>query len=251
MSAFDAAAPTYDADFTDRRLGLWLRQQVHHHLPFRPGQHVLELGCGTGEDALWLTQRGIHVTATDASSAMLNAAGKKLSDVMVRLDHLDLNRLNPDFPGDFDGVFANFGVVNCVADRLALAAFLAQRVRPNGQVALVVMGPVCPWEIGWHLLHGEIGTAFRRWRSGQPAHAGGGHTLPVWYPSPRRLRVELTPFFRQQHTVGIGTLLPPSYLDHLVERWPYVFNLAAIADRAASRFTATISDHYLSVFERV
>ena len=35
---------------------------------FTPGQHILELACGTGEDALWLAQRGIQVTATDGSA---------------------------------------------------------------------------------------------------------------------------------------------------------------------------------------
>src|SRR5574341_1364692 len=60
---FDAAALTYDEIFTQRRLGSWLREMVRERLPFQPGDHILELGCGTGEDALWLAQRGISVTA--------------------------------------------------------------------------------------------------------------------------------------------------------------------------------------------
>ena len=38
---------------------------------------VLEIGCGTGEDALFLAQQGIHITATDASEEMLRITREK------------------------------------------------------------------------------------------------------------------------------------------------------------------------------
>ena len=76
---FDVAAASYDADFTETQLARWLRETVQAHLAtaFGPGDHVLELGCGTGEDAIWLAQRGVRVTATDVSQSMLNVAQRK------------------------------------------------------------------------------------------------------------------------------------------------------------------------------
>ncbi|HMM43369.1 MAG TPA: methyltransferase domain-containing protein, partial [Thermomicrobiales bacterium] len=76
---FDALAAGYDAAFTDRRLGRWLREIVWEHLDyaFAPGDHVLEIGCGTGADATHLAGRGVRVTATDASLEMLRAAEAK------------------------------------------------------------------------------------------------------------------------------------------------------------------------------
>ena len=44
---------------------------------FQPGDQVLELGCGTGEDAIWLAKRGVRVLATDGSPAMLEATARK------------------------------------------------------------------------------------------------------------------------------------------------------------------------------
>ena len=114
IAPFDAAAPTYDADFTDNTLGRWLREMVWDNLPFTSGDHVLELGCGTGEDALWLAQRGIHITATDVSPAML-AATKSKTDAYsdyVTVQQLDLNHLPETFEQGFTGVLANFGVLN-------------------------------------------------------------------------------------------------------------------------------------------
>lgn len=271
-SSFDAAAASYDATFTARRLGRWLRDAVRAEIGplFGDGERVLELGCGTGEDALWLARRGVHVTATDASPAMLALARRKAEEAgvgrLVEFARLDLNQIldlrfwTSDFRSKienpkskiFDGVFSNFGPLNCLPDRRPLAAALAAGVRPGGRVALVVMSPLCPWEIAWHLAHGEAAKALRRWRPGEEAHVGGGATVPVWYPTPLGLRREFRHHFRHVATVGIGVLLPPSYLDHLVERWPRHFEALAPLDRRLGRsFPWTwLNDHYLAVFER-
>jgi SAM-dependent methyltransferase len=269
---FDAAAADYDAIFTQRRLSRWLRETVWERLAasFRPGAIVLELGCGTGEDAVWLARRGVRVSATDASPEMLAVARRKAAAagvadriVFARLDvgefrDWGLESADSSIPNPqslislYDGAFSNFGALNCLPDRRPVAEALADRVRPGGHVVLVVMGPLCPWEVAWHLLHGEAGTAFRRLRPGVEAHVGMGSTVRVWYPSPRRLRMEFAPHFRLVETVGIGTLLPPPYLDQLVERWPHVFETLALLDRGFERmFPWTwLNDHYLAVFER-
>jgi SAM-dependent methyltransferase len=233
--AFDAAAAGYDAAFT---------------------VHVLELGCGTGEDAVWLAERGVRVTATDASPAMLAVAGEKAARAGVT-DRLLLARLDLESPeevsfGSFDGAFSSFGALNCIPARRRVAEALAGWVRPGGRVVLVVMGPLCAWEIAWHLARGRPQTAFRRLRDGAPAHVGAGVTTRVWYPPPRRLRAELEPWFRHRETLAVGVLLPPSYLAGLVDRRARTFErLRRLERRIAGRFPSPwLADHYLAVFER-
>lgn len=258
-SPFEAIAADYDATFTQTRLGGWLRDLVREQLRtiFRAGEQVLELGCGTGEDAVWLAQRGIQVTATDAAPAMIEVARRKVDTAglagRVELARLDLNDAPAWAPGrTFDGVLSNFGALNCLADRHPIARALAGWLRPGGRAALVVMGPFCPWEITWHLFHGQVRNAVRRFRSGVPAHIGAGVRLPVWYPSPCRIRSEFTPFFRHTATVGIGVLLPPTYLGHLIERRPGLFYRLAVWERRwHTHFPWNwLNDHYLIVFER-
>lgn len=269
---FDVAAGDYDAQFTHTCLGRWLRASVWKHLErvFRPGARVLELGCGTGEDAVWLTRRGVHVLATDASPAMLKRAYRKaevagvggrvsfkrlnLSDIDEAKPEPDLNSLVPElYPSSpaFDGGVSNFGVLNCIPDRRPIAQWMARRIRRGGRVVLVVMGPFCLWEVVWHLLHGEVEMAFRRLRSGVDANIDN-QRIRVWYPSPRRLRVEFAPYFRPVKTVGIGVLLPPTYLSHLVDRHPRWFEQLARLDRWVGRFCPGpwLSDHYLMIVER-
>jgi 2-polyprenyl-3-methyl-5-hydroxy-6-metoxy-1,4-benzoquinol methylase len=251
-AAFDTAARRYDADFTMSQLGVWLRHRVWQVLEgaCQPGQRVLELGCGTGEDAVWLARRGVSVVATDASATMLSVAERKAHQagvrVRIKLAQVDAARLAVG--GTYDAALADFGVLNCVPDRRALGHSLAEHMRPGGLLIAVVMGPLCVWEVAWHVLHADLGRAVRRWRSGALAHIGGV-ALPVWYPSPTRLRAELAPGFTLRRLVGLGTLLPPSYLSHLVDRWPRVFSPLARLDGRVP-FGAWLADHYVAVFER-
>ncbi len=257
---FDTVAAEYDAAFTEHRLGRWLRAAVWDRLEaaFAPGDQVLELGCGTGEDAVYLAQRGRRVHVTDGSSAMLEIARHKAllkgAGDRITFSQLDLNTLDPNHlpTQKYAGIFSNFGALNSLPDRRPLAEALARWIRPGGRLALVVMGPLCPWEWGWYLAQGRVRTAFRRFRPGSIAHLGEGATMRVWYPSPRRLRKEFGPYFRHRETVGIGVLLPPTFAQGLVDRRPGFFERLAVLDRRIGGvFPGTwLNDHYLTIFER-
>ena len=94
--AFDALAATYDAHFTHSRIGTLMRRAVWQRLDscFYPGHRVLELNCGTGEDAVYLGQRGVQVLATDLSKAMLQVTRQKVAraglTAMVQVQQLAL-----------------------------------------------------------------------------------------------------------------------------------------------------------------
>ena len=265
---FDTVAADYDADFTEHALGRWLRAAVWAHLDeaFQPGDAALELGCGTGEDAVYLAGRGVQVHATDGSSAMLDIARHKailqgVSD-RVTFEQLDVNRLNPNHPPTpphahtpkqpYDGAFSNFGALNALPDRRRQAEALARWIRPGGRLVLVMMGPWCPWEWGWYLARGRVGTAFRRFRSGGIARIGSGALMRVWYPSPRQVQREFAPYFRPCKTMGLGVLLPPTFARSFVDRRPAFFERLAALDRKAGRtlLGSRLNDHYLAVFER-
>lgn len=258
-AAFDAAARDYDRRFTETEIGRVLREQVWRHLDavLAPGSRILELGCGTGEDALWLAGRGHRVLATDISSAMLERAARKIGTAgvadRVRFAKLDLATIGgePEPPeAPFDAVFSNFGALNCIADCSELASVLHRWLRPGGPAVFVVMGPVCLWEIAWYGLHLRPRTATRRWRGGREVAIDENHRLQVWYPSPARLRDQLRPWFDARATLGIGAVVPPTYAASLIRNRHRLLDRLDGLDRRWARRLSGVADHYLLSLER-
>ena len=126
-AVFDTLAGSYDTAFTDTALGRLLRQDAWHWLDgsFRAGDRVLDLGCGTGEDAIHLAARGVTVVATDVSEEMLDVASAKAqaagSRDLVKFARVDLEAddLGARLAalGPFDGAYSDFGAVNALSDR--------------------------------------------------------------------------------------------------------------------------------------
>lgn len=216
-AAFDTLAGQYDARFTESPVGRLLRRRVWRWLDraFAPGTRVLELGCGTGADAVHLAERGVSVLATDASPAMLDVAHAKVEyrrlEGAVELRRLPIERLDtllPGLSGSFDGAFSNFGALNCVADLTRVAGALVQLLKVGAPVIVCVMGPVVPWEWAWFLARGDMRSAARRIAYRDGIEWNG---LTVRYPTIRALRRAFRPRFRVVRSGGLGVLVPPTY----------------------------------------
>ena len=258
VAPFDAAAAAYDATFTDTDLGRRLRSIAWSWMDraFGPGDRVLELGCGTGVDAVHLADRGIAVVATDASREMCRIADTRVitrdANDLVRVVALDLDVVGEPgwaevLGGAVDGVLSDFGALNCVRDRPRLLRALGQVVRPGGRMVLVAMGPLCLTEIAWHVVHGERRVATRRWHAGARAAVGDGAAIRVWYPSARRVAREAAPWFRVERRGGIGVVMPPSGLSEAMERRGGLLRALAPVERrlGGTRLGAWCGDHWV------
>lgn len=255
-SAFDALAPDYDHAFSASPITRHLRDRVHARLMrgLHPGDSALELGCGTGEDAARLAERGVIVTATDASDGMLTAARAKFAALPgLTFDRLDLDALPDAFRAPYVCAYANFGVINCLSGWRRLAAWLADRVAPGGRAAFGVMSPLCAWETVWCAAHGDFATAFRRWRpysTFQPDDQSP--TVYVRYPSIARLTRDFAPWFRRTHVEGLGIVLPPTAMYPVLETRPRWLERALRWDDRLRDVSALglLADHYWIEFER-
>ncbi|MEE8523805.1 MAG: class I SAM-dependent methyltransferase [Thermoanaerobaculia bacterium] len=252
-SAFDALAADYDASFSSGVLGSRLRGAVWRRLDavFATGDRVLDLGCGTGEDAVHLARRGVEVVAVDRSPEMVAAARAKIEDaglgskIEVRRAAIEALEVGE---GSFDGVVSNFGALNCVDDLGTVAEAVASAVRPRGRAVLCVMGPLVPWEWLWFLLRGQPRSAFRRLRRGGVSWRG----ITVRYPSIRELRRAFADF-RLDRAAAVGALLPPSYAEAWAAAHP---RLIGAFDRCERRLETCfplpwLADHYLVELERL
>lgn len=248
--AFDEMAGTYDATFTDTRVGRALREIVWSRFGpvFRASRQILELGCGTGEDAVQLARGGFRVTATDPSARMIQVARTKARslncEASIDFHCLDMEQLGPGLDGRlFDGVLSNFGAVNCVRGLPALAADIAGRLRPGAPLLWVVMGRRVPWEWLWYLARGNWNKAWRRLRSGGVQWRG----MTISYPTPAQLTGHLRPYFAIDRVAPLGLALPPSYAAAWLERSPRALATLTRLERLAQRSSAfaSWSDHYI------
>jgi SAM-dependent methyltransferase len=227
--SFDTIAPHYDAVYgpAGNAVMTWMRRESLALLEatFPAGSRLLEIGCGTGHEALALARAGRHVLATDISPGMAarTAARARTAGVADRVTALSLPAgglaaLRPSAP--FDGAYASFGALNCEPQLGHVALAMKRLLRPGGAFVCSVMARWCPFEIAWFLLHGRPTAALRRLRRGwQPAPvAGGGSTevsVSTRYLSIGDLARAFGAAFHVEATMALPLLLPPPYLDDL------------------------------------
>jgi SAM-dependent methyltransferase len=135
-----------DAQFWDERYrsqtALWSGEPngrlIEEAAELTPG-HALDVGCGEGADAVWLAERGWHVTGADLSAVALERAQSAATNAGVagRIDwqHADLlTCAEPAVP--YDLVSAHFMQLQPAA-REALFRRIAAWVAPGGTLLVV------------------------------------------------------------------------------------------------------------------
>lgn len=242
--AFDRLAEQYDALWTSTAIGRAQRDTVWRWIfpLFRPGDSILDLGCGTGEDACRLMKDGVDVCGIDASAEMVRIA----RDRGVKARQLPLENLH-ELEGYYDGAISNFGTLNCVDSLSSVGTELGRLIRCGGPLAICIIGPFCLWETCHFLRRAQFRKAFRRWLPSQSSSSLGIH---VAYPSIRNICTALQPHFRLVRWCGVGLFVPPSYVPEISQA--SVVRLAT-ADRYMAHWPLlrALADHRLLLFTRV
>jgi SAM-dependent methyltransferase len=240
---FDTVATRYDELWTRSVVGLCQRRAVWRHIDplFEAGETILDIGCGTGEDALHFTDAGLQVRAIDISPEMVRIARARGVDATVmRVE--DLDRME----SCFHGAISNFGVLNCVAGLHTICQSLAHLIRPGGYLAVCFLGRFCLWETAWYLLQGNPRKACRRW-DGESYSSSLG--IQVYYPTRKRIEKALSPHFELVRWSGIGLVVPPSYVSGLSSKLVRLFS-ATDQRLAHLPFLRALADHRLFLFVR-
>ena len=111
--------------------------------PLAPGR-ALELGCGKGDDAVWLAGRGWSVVAVEISATALDYARANAACAGVA-DRIAFERHNlaQSFPeGQFDLVTASF---LAASPRETVFPRIAAAVAPGGHLLIVDHATALPW----------------------------------------------------------------------------------------------------------
>jgi SAM-dependent methyltransferase len=262
-AVFDAVASTYDASFTHTLIGraqrAAVREQLQVFLKNKPPLKILEINCGTGEDALWLASQGHSVIATDVAAGMINEAKQKTESAGI--DHKTsfiqsgFEQLYATFQEEqFDLIFSNFSGLNCLPAEalITLSHDLSALLRSGGCMAVVIFGKYTIWETLYYGCRLNFRQAFQRWQ-----HKTVNVPLkedvaqPVYYYSIRRFK-SLMHGFRLLQQRPVGLFIPPSYLDGSMKKRMYLYNKLVKLDKAFSQWAAfsAFADHTFLLFEK-
>jgi ubiquinone/menaquinone biosynthesis C-methylase UbiE len=254
----DSIAADYDDLFNASDAGTHMRERVQQRLLhlYGPGQHILEINCGTGTDAVVLGSAGIRVHATDVSHQMVRIASEKVAarnltgvvtTEVVDADHLEL--LNGPL---FDGAFSNFDGLNHVEDLARTMHQLARLVKPGGRVLCVLLNTVCLWEVCYFVAKLQPGRAWRRTVHRAEELSAGVHKMGLHLFTPRQFQRIVQGDFLIARIRALGLLLPPAGFPAVYERFNGVIGKLKPLDEALSLMYPflLLGDHFMVEMER-
>jgi SAM-dependent methyltransferase len=247
-AAFDQAAETYDQEMKANPSMRYMRGISLATLKdaFSASQRVLEIGCGTGEEALALARAGVRVLATDPSAKMLAVTERRL--VEEGLEDWEYGERS------FDGAYSSFGPLNGESSLQPVAVALAALIRPRGLLVASVMNRFHMFEAMWYLAHARPGQAVRRWGGQSQAKVSTetSETMRTWYYTPGYLARTLAPYFELTYCRALPFLLPPPYLTSLWDKHPRFWErMAVVEEQLAPRWPFRgLGDHFLMILRR-
>jgi len=257
--AFDEVAAGYDGPLGNNTLVQAVRARTLAAVTgaVAPGSALLDLGCGTGLDAVALGRQGYHVTAIDWSANMVRQTRERAARAdsvgMVAVHQVGIHELGRLPAGTFDCAYSNLGALNCVPDLATAASSIAERLRPGGVLIASVIGRVCPWELAIFARKRDWRRATARWSKKPVAVPLSGRTVWTRYYSPSEFRSTFAAAgFSLRSLRTLGLLMPPPYALAFADRHPHLLaRLQAIEDQiAAWPGVRGWGDHFLVVMER-
>jgi 2-polyprenyl-3-methyl-5-hydroxy-6-metoxy-1,4-benzoquinol methylase len=240
--AYDAIAAEYDEQV---RGDDWMRRVLHAHYArvFRPGQLVLDVGCGTGIDALALAEMGVSVLGIDGSAAMVRRLQEKVRrahlEALVEARVLRIQDLGQLGQQRFDGAISAFASLSSLPDLTGFAQEAARLLQPGGHLVMHVLNRFSLWECVGYVVRRDFASAAQVGRLHHRTFVIGGERVghSLYFPDEAYRRF-FAAYFRHRESYSLGALRPPhtvqrlprglvsalEWLDVRTGRWPLVRN---------------------------
>lgn len=226
---FDHISSTYDSVFTRSAIGQLQRKHAWRYLEQvmleLEGLEMLELHCGSGEDAMMFSDRGFNLVATDLSVETQKIAQQKEESYSMQRrigsQYLDLDSFDETlFDKKFDLIFSNFGGLNSISPESfqRLLERIPAMLNPRGRFVGVLMPKFCLWETLYHAAKFKFGKTFSRWTCNEVIGRFDGVYKKAWYYSPSEIKEWSKANFKMVRTKPVGIALPPTSLDSVFLR---------------------------------
>ncbi|UPT69313.1 MAG: methyltransferase domain-containing protein [Flavobacterium sp. JAD_PAG50586_2] len=255
-ASFDKAAINYDATFTNSEIGKLLRNLVYEQFlkQLNSVHKILEINCGTGEDAIWLAKQNFNIIATDISPKMIAEAKNKAIFDNLNFEVADINSIATAYPKDnFDLIFSNFGGLNCLSETEIQEFFKnsGNLLSEKGKMVLVIMPKNTLWEQFYFLAKAEFSNAFRRKKALAIADVDG-EKVPTYYYNPKDIVNLAKHDFDLIDQKPIGFFVPPSYLEPFFKNKKGFLQILSYLESGIKNWSilSKYADHYIITLQK-
>lgn len=259
-TAFDSASAEYDFTISKNFVNTWIRRRsIEKVLEYaKPEDILVEVGCGTGVEAIAISMHVAQVVATDLSPRMIGLLRRKVAqNPSARVTPLELKasriadvaNLLPN--GKTKLAYSFNGALNCELDLAAFVEGLASILEPGGRFICSIRNSFCLTESLVYLfaLRPERATPRKR----QPMLVSvGGTELPSIYYSTLEFPRFFEDHFSVEEKMALPALLPPAYLSEYYVRVRQALSPIERIDQALGKhFPLNMwGDQTLFVFQR-
>lgn len=260
-AAFDSASDEYDFTIGRNFINTWIRRrslEILRHYS-RPNDQAVEIGCGTGAEALQVARFVSQLVATDVSQKMIalvkakvRARGLEGKVIPLGLSAAEISRAAGAVEnGTFGFAYSLNGALNCEPRMAQFVRSLHDVLAPGGYFVCSVRNTICLSEVVSHAAVLQFDRMNPRKR--QPIMVSvGGLDIPSMYYSPKTFMRFFLPLFRVRKVIALPGLLPPAYLsDYFLSLGGMTSVLEKAEGILSSHFPLNrLGDQTLFVFQR-
>lgn len=259
--AFDSAAEEYDFTIGNNFINTWIRKRsISELLRWTSSDHtLLEIGCGTGQEAIEISKHVKRIIATDISTKMIEILSLKLKYrklegkiIPIKIPAAEIYRVRELLPDlEINGCYSFNGPLNCEPNIKAFAKHLWEILASPGYFICSIRNTICMSEEISHILSLQFKKLAPR--RIQPIMVSvGGTDIPAFYYPPHSFAKSFEPYFELKKLIGLPALLPPAYLnDYYIRFRQYTSILEKIEELLSCRFPFNLlGDQTLFVFQK-
>lgn len=258
--AFDSASEEYDFTISRNYINTWIRKRSIRELLgcTRREDTLLEVGCGTGAEAVEISSNVSKVIATDISERMIGILQKKIQArrlsakiVPLRVRAAEISKASELVDhGKVDAAYSFNGALNCEPDLPRFVDELSSILVPGGYFVCSVRNSFC---LGEALSHAAV-LQFSKMapRKKQPVMVSvGGMDIPAFYYPPIAFSEFFAKNFNLKKLIGLPAFLPPAYLSNYCVKFKSITTVLEKLEWALGQYSPfnRLGDQSLFVFQ--